>query len=88
MRAQQQRRARRERALEILEVDAIRRADFDQHRAAALENLGNAKAAADLDELVARDDHFASLRKRIEHEQHRGGAVVDDERVLRAGDAR
>ena len=86
MRAKQQRRARREGALEIFDVDAIGRADLDERRAAAFEHVGNAKSAADLDELTARDDHFASLRKRIEHEQDGRRAVIDDQRILRAGD--
>ncbi len=89
VRAQQQRRARRQRARVVVEVDFVRRADFDQHGAAAREHVGQTKAAADLDELVARDDHFArrtvrGAREGVEHEQHGGGAVVDDQRVLGA----
>ena len=48
-------------------------------------DVGNAERAADLDQLAARDDHFAPVRERVEHEQHGGGVVVDDGRGLGAG---
>ncbi len=85
MRAQQERRSRRERAFEVCEVHAIGRTDLDERGAAALQDVGNAKPAADLDELVARDDHLAAFGQRIEHEQHGGRAVVDDQRIFGAG---
>ena len=56
-----------------------------QPGAGARHDVGHAEGAADLDQLAARDDRLASLRERVEHEQHRGGIVVDDGRVLGAG---
>ncbi len=44
------------------------------------------KAVADLDELAAGDEHVAAARQRGEGEQHRGGVVVHDQRVLGAGE--
>ena len=64
---------------------AVGRAHFDQSRARARHDLRHAKRAANLDELAARHDHLATVRQRIQHEQHRGGIVIDDRRVLRAG---
>ena len=52
------------------------------------EDVGNAKGAADLDQLAARDDHVASRGMRGEHENQRGGGVVHHQRVLRAGECR
>ena len=69
----------------ILRMRAIGRTDFDQSRASARHDFRHAKRAADLDELAARHDHLATARKSVQHEQHCGGIVVDDCRVLRAG---
>ena len=76
----------RERALVVVDVRAVGRADFDEPRAAALHDVGDAEAAADLDQLAARDDGLPSLRERVEREHQRRRAVVDDERVLGAGE--
>jgi len=76
--AQQQRRACRERALEISQVDLIGRPDLDEGRAAARQDVGQPEAAADLDELVARNDDFATLRERVEDQEDGGRAVVHD----------
>ena len=64
---------------------AVGGADLDQLRAGARHDVGHAERAADLDQLAARDDRLAPARERVEHEQHRGGVVVDDGRVLGAG---
>ena len=69
----------------ILLMRAIGRADLDQSRARARHDFRHAKRAANLDELAARHDHLATGRKRVQHKQHCGGIVVDDRRVLRAG---
>ena len=37
------------------------------------------------DELAARHAHLTTVRKRVQHEQHRGGIVVDYGGVLRVG---
>ena len=80
MRAKEQRRPGRERRFVVAQVDAIGRADFAQHGTAALEHFGQAKTAADFDELPARDDDLPAFRKRIENQQHGRRAVVDDQR--------
>ena len=49
-------------------------------------HVGNAEAAADLDQLAARDEHLAAPGQRGQRQQHRGGVVVDDDRRLGAGD--
>ena len=64
---------------------AVGGADLDQLRAGARHDLRHAEGAADLDQLAARHDRLAALRQRVEHEQHGGGVVVDDGRVLGAG---
>ena len=84
MHAQQHRRRRRQRPFEIVQVRAIGRSDFAQDRAGARQYVGNAQAAADLDELSARHDRFASLCERVEDQQQGGRAVVHHERVGRA----
>ena len=64
---------------------AVGRADLDQSGARARHDFRHAKRAANLDELAARHDRLATIRKRVQHEQHGGGIVIDDRRVLRAG---
>src|SRR5690606_39783469 len=39
----------------------------------------------DLDQLAARDHRLAALAEGVERQQHGGGVVVDDQRVLGAG---
>jgi hypothetical protein len=48
-------------------------------------DVGHAKATADLDELTARDDGLATGGERVERKHQRRRAVVDDDRVLGAG---
>ena len=85
MHAEQQGRLRPDRALVVGRARAVRRPDLDEPRARAGEDVGDAEAVADLDQLAARDDDLAALRERGEREQHGGGVVVDDERGLGAG---
>jgi len=73
----------RERPLVVLTY-TLSSFDFHERRAAALEDVGQPEASADLDELAARDHDFATLRERIENEENRGRAVIDRQRVLRA----
>src|SRR5205814_1322276 len=56
--AQQEPRPLGDRALVVRGARAVRRAHLAQRAARALEHLGDAKAAADLDELAPRDDHL------------------------------
>gem|GEM_PF-4414863 len=86
MATQQERRARRQRLFEVAQVDFVGRADFDQRRAAAREDFGESKAAADLDQLVARDDDLAAFCKGVEDQQHGRRAVVDDQGFLGAAE--
>ena len=55
-------------------------------RPALAQDVGDAEAVADLDQLAAGDEHLAAARRGGEGEQHCGGVVVDGERVLGAGD--
>ena len=63
----------------------VGRADLAQRRAAGGHDLRHTKAAADLDQLAARNDDLAAGGQRREEQQHGGGVVVDDQRALRAG---
>jgi hypothetical protein len=63
-------------------VDFVGRADFDERRAAAAQHVGQPKAAADLDELVARDDDFAIFGKGVENQQDRRRTIVDNDTVF------
>ena len=69
----------------VLEMGAVGGADLDQPGAGAGHDVGHAEGAADLDQLAARDDRLAPLGQGVEHQQHGGGVVVDDGRVLGAG---
>ena len=63
---------------------AIRRSDLDETRATLPHDVGDSEAAADLDELAARNDRVAPVGERVEHEHERGGAVVHDQGVFGA----
>ena len=76
---------RSERADIVLLVRPIGGADLGEFRPGPAHDFRHAKGTADLDQFPARDDRFAPTRKCIEHQQHRGGIVVDDRRILRAG---
>ncbi len=70
------------RSLVVGEPGAIRRADIDKSSARLGHDLRNPEASADLHRLAARDHHVAASPERGEHEQHRRGTVVHDERGL------
>ena len=73
------------RALRVVgQARAVGRPDLDEPRAGLGDDLGDAEAAADLDELAARDDDLAPGGERRGGQQRRAGAVVDDERRLGA----
>ena len=82
----QQRGSRADGFVVILQMRAVRRADFAQPGARAAHDVGNAKRAADLDEFAARHDHFLLRRQRRQHEQHRRRVVVDDGGGFGAGE--
>jgi hypothetical protein len=77
----------RDGALVVLGPGAIRGADLPQPRPGAGQDLGDAEAVADLDQLAPRDEHLAALRERGEREEHGCGVVVDDKRRLGARQA-
>ena len=66
------------------QAGAVRGADLDQARAGLGDDLRDPEAAADLDELAARDDELAPARERGGGQQRRRRAVVDHERGLGA----
>ena len=63
----------------------VGRADLDQPRAGPPDDLRDAHAAADLDELAARDRDAPAAPGQADRERDRGRVVVDDERVVGAG---
>ncbi len=73
MDAQDQRRAIVDRGGVVGRARAVGRADFAERRAGLAHHVGDAEAAADLDQFAAGDDHLAALRERREHQQHRRG---------------
>ena len=86
MRAQDGAGLRPQRGPVVGQAGAVRRADLDQPRAGLGDHLGHPEAAADLDQLPARDDHLAAPAGQRRHgQQHRRGAVVDHQRRLGAG---
>ncbi len=63
----------------------VRRSHFAQDRAGLPHHIRDPEAAANFHELAARDDHFAAIGERGQHEEHRRGVVVHDGRRLGAG---
>src|SRR5207244_3992349 len=61
--------------------------DLTQHGAADGHDFGDAEAAADLDELAARQDDLFAGGQCPQHDDGGGGAVVDRRRRLGAGGA-
>ncbi len=75
-----------ERPLVVGQPRAVGRADLDQPRPGLRDHVGHPEAAADLDQLPARDDHLAARpRQRGDGQQGGAGAVVDRERRFGAG---
>ena len=63
-------------------VSAVGGADLDELRARAPQHVRDAEAAADLDQLAARDDDLLARREGREGEQDRSGVVVHHDRIL------
>ena len=80
------RRIGRDGLLIICQVRAVGGANLDEFGARSRHYIGNAKAAADLDKLAAADDDLFARGMGGKHQQHRGGIVVDHERVLGTGE--
>ena len=79
--AQEQRRLRPDRSLVVGRARPVRRPDLDEPCARAGQHVGDPKAVADLDQLAAGDDDLAAFGERRQHEQERGGVVVDHDRL-------
>ena len=65
---------------------AIGTANFFQNRSALGHDFGNAKRAADFDQLAARNDHFFAFGQRVQAEQNRRGVVVHHRCSFSAGE--
>ena len=76
----------RDGTLVIGQVCAVGGANLDKLGARRLHNVGNAEATADLDELAAAHDDLFTRGMGGQHQQYRGGIVIDDERVLGTGE--
>ncbi len=63
----------------------VGRADLAEDRARYLEDLGEPEAAADFDELPARDDHLTPGREGLQSQDRRSGVVIDGRRGLGPG---
>lgn len=70
----------------ICQVRAVGGADLDELGARGRHDIGDAEAAANLDKLAAADDNLFARGMGGKHQQHRGGIVVDHERVLGTGE--
>ena len=82
--AQHGARVRAQDALVVGEPRAVRRSHLDQPRARLRDHVGHPEAAADLDQLAARDDDLAAWPGQGgRRQQRRARAVVDRERRLR-----
>jgi hypothetical protein len=66
-------------------MSAIGGADLAKPAAGARHDLRHAERAADLDEFATRHRYLAAQGERVEHQQHGGRIVVDDGRLLGAG---
>ena len=75
----------RDGALVVAQMRAVGGADLDKLGARSRHDIGDAKAAANLDKLAAADDNLFARGMGGKHQQHRGGVVVDHKRVLGTG---
>ena len=80
------RRIGRDGALVVAQMRAVGGSDLDELGARSRHDIGDTEAAADLDELAAADDDLFTRGMGGKHQQHRGGIVVDHERVLGTGE--
>ena len=72
---------------EVAEARDVGGADLLQDGAADGHDVGDAEAAADFDELAARDDHFLAVAQSAEGDDRGGGVVVDGGRGFGPGEA-
>jgi hypothetical protein len=72
--------------LVVGQARTVRRPDLDEAGTRLRDHLGDPEAAADLDQLPARDDDRGAVaRQRRGGQQHGAGAVVDGDRRVGAG---
>ena len=76
----------RDGALVVAQMRTVGGADLDEFGARGRHDVGDAEAAANLDKLAAADDNLFARGMSRQHQQHRGGVVVDHERVLGTGE--
>ena len=76
----------RDSALVIGKVRAVGGTDLDELSTRGLHDIGDTETAADLDELAAAHDDLFARGMGGQHQQHRGGIIVDDERILGTGE--
>ena len=79
-------RGRRDGGAVIGQARLVRGAHFDQPRATLGNDVGDAEAAADFDQLAAGDEDLAAGGERGERQQHGGGVVVDRDGGRGAGE--
>ena len=72
-------------ALVVAQMRAVGGADLDEFGARGRHDIGDAEATADLDKLAAADDDLFACGMGRQHQQHSGGVVVNDQRVLGTG---
>jgi hypothetical protein len=70
-------RSARDRLLVVLGVRLVRGAHLDQPRASLGRDLVDPEAAADLDQLAARDHDVSAAGESVDREEQGGGVVVD-----------
>ena len=76
----------RDGTLVVAQMRAVGGADLDEFGARGRHDIGNTEAAANLDELAAAHDDLFARGMGGKHQQHRGGIVVDDQRILGTGE--
>ncbi len=81
----QQRGLRADRLTVVVRMRTVGGADFAQDGSGALHDRRHAKRAADFDQFAARNDGLLAGSERGQHQQRRGGIVVDDDRVFGGG---
>ena len=76
----------RDGALIVAQMRAVGGADLNELGTRGLHNIGDTKAAADLDKLAAADDDLLACGMGRQHQQHGSRVIVNDQRVLGTGE--
>ena len=80
------RRIGRNGALVVAQMRTVGGPDLNELGTRGLHDIGDTEAAAYLDKLTAADDDLFARGMSRQHQQHRGGVVVDHERVIGTGE--